>query len=83
MENDHPIEVIAADVMTGTILDEDFEWFIGKPGQKKWTRLFKNEEAAIAFCEGQIQVHPDVEFWLCVEINGKDCHRIVHPKWKR
>lgn len=82
MENDHSIQVIAADVMTGTTLDEGLEWFVGKPGQTKWKKTFESRAEAVAFCEHQVQTHPDVEYWL-LDTPTKGGERIVNQKWKR
>ena len=58
------IEVTAADVATGTILDTNFQWFIGKPGQKKWHRKFDDGTKAIECCRSEIRKNSNVEFWL-------------------
>ena len=81
MKEDGAIKVIAADVMTGTLLDEQYEWFIGKSGQAKWMRSFGNRAEATAFCETEVQNHPNVEFWL--QEDGGDGLRIVNAKWRR
>ena len=75
------VKVIAADVMTGTVLDDNFEWFLGKPGQTKWERTFGNHLDAIAFCELQVRRYPDVEF--CIWTDGEEDRRIVNQKWSR
>ncbi|WPD21382.1 MAG: hypothetical protein SD837_14375 [Candidatus Electrothrix scaldis] len=82
MRNDDQVDVIAADVMTGTILDEDLKWFVGSPGQTKWKRTFENRTKAIAFCERQVQLHPDVEYSI-LATPTKVGDRIVNQKWQR
>jgi len=64
MNEPKKIEVTASDVATGTILDTNFQWFIGKPDQKKWHKKFTDRAQAIECCKSEIRKNPNVEFWV-------------------
>ncbi len=81
MSTSNPIDVIAADVKTGTVLDQNLEWFSGDEGQTKWKRRFGSRAEAIAFCKLEVQKTPDVEYWL-LDGSNHCSDRIVNDKWK-
>ena len=81
IEHDNKSKVIAVDVATGIVLDQNLDWYVGDPGQQKWERAFADKEKAIAFCNREASIHPDVEYIVLKD--GEGAVVIVNEKWKR
>ena len=70
------IKIQAAQLSTGIILDEQFEWFTKEPNQKPFELCFDSQEDALGYCKAELLKLEDIEFVMTKE-NG-ETERIIN-----